>query len=346
MAKSTGDQSLTFDHRTSLALRSVISSLALAVGPSLRVSRGGRTVASFGQALVRVSHSALQAKARRKQTNATSGPNCFDSLTPVGPLSSWENRLRLRLENCGSTECVLTWKASVTPQGRPLSRLVPSMRRTDATDCGLWPTARSMDAMSVAELPCQNLDRKRSSPSHDGLARTALHWYPPTLWPTVTSLAPAKNGNNEAGNSAGLVAIREHALWATAVAQPAGSTPEAFLRRKRESVERTGRSMGIVLSDLGLQAQAAVALWATATVNDAKNNAAPSQFERNSQALNVQAATHPAAVFGPTPSMSPEQTEKPGALNPEFVCWLMGFPPEWVSCAPSATQSSRKSQRK
>jgi hypothetical protein len=31
-------------------------------------------------------------------------------------------------------------------------------------------------------------------------------------WPTPTSLAPAKNGNNEAGNSAGLVAIRELAL--------------------------------------------------------------------------------------------------------------------------------------
>ena len=34
-------------------------------------------------------------------------------------------------------------------------------------------------------------------------------------------------------------------------------------------------------------------------------------------------------------------TEKPGALNPEFVCWLMGFPPEWLSCAPSATPSIR-----
>ena len=36
-----------------------------------------------------------------------------------------------------------------------------------------------------------------------------------------------------------------------------------------------------------------------------------------------------------------EQTAKPGALNPEFVCWLMGFPIEWLSCAPSGTQSTR-----
>ena len=35
-----------------------------------------------------------------------------------------------------------------------------------------------------------------------------------------------------------------------------------------------------------------------------------------------------------------------GALNPEFVCWLMGYPSEWLNCAPSAMPSSRKSSRK
>jgi hypothetical protein len=39
---------------------------------------------------------------------------------------------------------------------------------------------------------------------------------------------------------------------------------------------------------------------------------------------------------------SSEPTEKRGALNPEFVCWLMMFPPEWLSCAPLATPSSPK----
>lgn len=34
-----------------------------------------------------------------------------------------------------------------------------------------------------------------------------------------------------------------------------------------------------------------------------------------------------------------------GPLNPTFPAWLMGYPPEWLSCAPSATRSSRKSRQ-
>lgn len=34
----------------------------------------------------------------------------------------------------------------------------------------------------------------------------------------------------------------------------------------------------------------------------------------------------------------PAQTEKRGALNPAFVCWLMGYQAEWVSCGASGTR--------
>jgi DNA (cytosine-5)-methyltransferase 1 len=48
---------------------------------------------------------------------------------------------------------------------------------------------------------------------------------------------------------------------------------------------------------------------------------------------------------GQTVIGSPAETENTGQLNPAHSRWLMGLPPEWDACAPTATPSSRK-QRK
>lgn len=50
-------------------------------------------------------------------------------------------------------------------------------------------------------------------------------------------------------------------------------------------------------------------------------------------------------VLGIQPAGSSATTEKPGALAPGFVSWLMGFPPEWLDCAPDAMpKKPRKSK--
>lgn len=56
--------------------------------------------------------------------------------------------------------------------------------------------------------------------------------------------------------------------WPTPVAEPANGTPEAFLERKRRSVAKTGRSMGIVLTDLAMVSQ--LAAWPTPQSTDIK----------------------------------------------------------------------------
>jgi hypothetical protein len=53
-----------------------------------------------------------------------------------------------------------------------------------------------------------------------------------------------------------------------------------------------------------------------------------------------------AIVSGPTPNGSNAQTEKPGAPNPVFACWLMGWPDELTYGALQAIASYRESRRK
>ena len=36
-------------------------------------------------------------------------------------------------------------------------------------------------------------------------------------------------------------------------------------------------------------------------------------------------------AYGQNMNGEPEKTENRGALNPEFIFWLMGFPEEWIN---------------
>lgn len=76
-------------------------------------------------------------------------------------------------------------------------------------------------------------------------------------------------------------------------------------------------------------------LWATPTTQDAKNDAGPSQFERNSRPLNVMAAVYPegsstTSPRDPVPPSGASGSTLTPRLNPEFVEILMGFEVGWT----------------
>ena len=98
-------------------------------------------------------------------------------------------------------------------------------------------------------------------------------------------------------------------------------------------------------------------LWPTPTEQDAKNDAGPSQWDRNTRPLNVEVKMWPTPRAsewkgtGPLGSKShnyrldrkyldatvQERGQVTGKLNPTWVEWLMGFPLGWTDLRDSET---------
>lgn len=108
----------------------------------------------------------------------TSGLRWLRVSSVPGQLGCWL-RMCLASSAWNSTRCFLTWKPSVTPRGRLLFRLSPSMPRTDATEFGLLPTMTAADASGHAQT-AQN-------PTPGQTGGTTLPGYV-RMWPTPTAI--------------------------------------------------------------------------------------------------------------------------------------------------------------
>jgi hypothetical protein len=319
-------------------LPNAISSQASGSGATRSASPDGPTTSPSGPAHVPANLSPRQAKELGLLTSGTYGRPGSGSLTSVALTSSLGSKLRARTASLGSTLYVLTWREAVTPAGRPFSRLVASAPRTSVQDFGSWPTPCQQDGPKGGPKggPNQGTDRLPGA--------AALATWPTPQASDMTGGGQAKRCFNP-DRSKNLNDFAMLASWATPAAAEAGGTPEAFLQRKRNAIEK-GASLGVSLTSLSLQTQ--LATWATPTGRDGRDGrdgrASEATMARNARPLNEQAVQF--VDSGQMPTGFPAATGSTGQLNPAHSRWLMGLPREWDDCGVTAMQSMPKRRKK
>jgi hypothetical protein len=82
-----------------------------------------------------------------------------------------------------------------------------------------------------------------------------------------------------------------------------------------------------------------IALWSTIRASDGAKGGPNMSFGAGGSPLPSQVSTVANTSNAPMESGG-------GSLHPEFAGWEMGYPPEWLSCAPSETPSTRGQQRR
>jgi hypothetical protein len=165
-------------------------------------------------------------------------------------------------------------------------------------------------------------------------------------WPTPTSSLADKGVRSTEGGIR--EAMRGHGPDLAAMAcLSSWATPRANDAEKR----------GILAPDIrnGLPMQAQMAGWPTPSCNnDRTGNPESAMCMTRADGTKVQQRLQDfAAICGPARLTASGELligssagmESGGQLNPAHSRWLMGLPPEWDACAPTATRSTRSKRK-
>jgi hypothetical protein len=165
-------------------------------------------------------------------------------------------------------------------------------------------------------------------------------------WPTPLSVPTSEASHNQVSGQ--WRAAMERCLpasWATPAARDyrhanARSYSDRGGGKKGEQLANQVVHSGPMPNAL-LGHQAWLTGWPT-TTTDAKDSRAYGYKGQNFMTLTDAARS---ADSGPALIGLPVETTSGGQLNPAHSRWLMGLPPEWDDCAPTATRSSKRLAR-